>query len=415
MLRYKYVFLLVLLILLVLPATGFTKEIDSLDELLKKYDSTRCKVCHEQIYTDWEKSLHSKPLVGPFGKTLGTLQDYLKQRDGELKKSHEVTESTKEYMLPCFKCHIPQLEDATEKVAKEIADAVLKENYDVIDKLQINCIICHNRNSIVRKFRDGLPEKDVVYGTKDIGGAHADTVFTKSKVNSMMADSSFCGGCHQGPNVLHSPEPMWCVSNYDSMLQNYIPNGGDKGCQDCHMRAPDTGHRFPPNYDDPAFELKRLKEHFKFELSAMAYTFQIKTPKLVSIPMVVVKTKTIPIELGHRMPDGCPSPTHFAVNVVVKSKDGKEIFNETKYYMPQKKLGYSENKMVFASLRKLSLMRDTALQPFKTNEENFEIKLPAGIEDAVVEASLKLVVEPGVATSTFDLYKLTKHVSIKGN
>ncbi|KJU83553.1 hypothetical protein MBAV_004253 [Candidatus Magnetobacterium bavaricum] len=83
--------------------------------------------------------------------------------------------------------------------------------------------------------------------------------------------------------------------------------------------------------------------------------------------------------------------------------------------MPQKKLGYQDNTMVFASLRKLSLMRDTSLQPFRSNEETFEVKLPPGVEDAIVEASLTLVVEPGVKDSVYELGTFTKEVSLKGH
>ncbi|MBF0320135.1 MAG: hypothetical protein HQL01_10090 [Nitrospirae bacterium] len=404
---------------LMIPETAMakTKEYGTLKEVIEAYDSSRCKPCHEQIYKDWEKAAHSMPIMGPFNKTLGTLQDYLKQRNpekGELKKSNEVTKSIKEYMMPCFVCHVPQLKEMSEKAAQELADAVLKENYDVLEKLQINCIVCHNQMAIIRTFRDGNPEPDTVYGNKDLGGAHADKVFTKSKRHEMIEDASFCGQCHQGPNILHSAEPIWCVSNLDSWLQSYIPNGGDKNCQDCHMREPGTGHRFPPNYQDHKYELDRLKKHIKFEASAMAYTQQIKVPELISTPMVVIKTKTWSEGIGHRFTDGCPSPSHFLLKVKVTAKDGKELFNETKYYFPQKKRGDSVNTVVFASLRKLSLMRDTALQPFKTNEETFEVKLPKEVEDATVEASLILVIEPGVKESIYDLGSFKKFVSTKG-
>ncbi|MEO5361216.1 MAG: multiheme c-type cytochrome ExtKL [Nitrospirota bacterium] len=407
---------------LMIPVSAMAKEYGTLKEVIDAYDSSRCKQCHEQIYKDWEKAAHSMPIMGPFNKTLGTLQDYLKQRNpekGEFKKSNEVTKSMKEYMMPCFVCHVPQLREMSEKAAQELADAVLKENYDVLEKLQINCIVCHNQISILRKFRDGNPEPDTVYGNKDLGGAHADKVFTKSKRHEMMEDSSFCGQCHQGPNVvtslvLPSSEPMWCVSNYDSWLQNYIPNGGDKNCQDCHMRAPNTGHRFPPNYQDYKYEMERLKKHIKFDATAMAYTQQIKVPELISIPMVVIKTKTWTEEIGHRFTDGCPSPSHFLLKVTVKGKDGKELFNETKYYFPQKKRADAENKVIFASLRKLTLLRDTTLQPFKANEETFEVKLPKDVEDATVEATLTLVIEPGVKEAVYELGKFSKFVSIKG-
>jgi len=389
------------------------KEAQSVQELIKMYDSSECKQCHQDYVTDWEKSLHAQPLLGPFDKTLGTLKDYLAQRDNELAKSKEVTSSIKEYMMPCFICHIPQLEDASEKAAQEVADAVTKGDMDILYQLNINCLICHNRNAIVRKFRDGNPLPDAVYGTKDLG-THGSKAYPKAVKQEMMKDPSFCGGCHQGPNVLHSAEPMWCVSNYDSYLQAYIPRGGDKTCQQCHMEKNDynkTGHRFPPNYDDTDLSYKRLRDAIKFDVSAMAYIFQIKTPEIKSIPTAVVRTR-INHSVGHRFPDGCPSPTHFLLKVVLKDNSGKEIGIQEKYLMPQLKLGYEENKMVFASLRKLSLMRDTSLQPLEDRVDEFEFKLPEGVRDVKVEASLTFVVEPGVESSVFKLYNVEKEAHI---
>ncbi|MCI4625962.1 MAG: hypothetical protein L3V56_08365 [Candidatus Magnetoovum sp. WYHC-5] len=391
------------------------KEAKTLDELIKMYDSSSCEQCHADYVKDWKHSLHSKPLVGPFNKTLGTLIGYIKERDKELVKSKEVTDSMKEYMMPCFICHIPQLQEASEEVAKEIAKACVEENFPVLEKLTINCLICHNRNSIIRKFRDGNPVPDAVYSATKTG-QHANPAYPKIEKNEMMADSSFCGQCHQGPNILHSAEPMWCTSNYDSYLQAYIPKGGDKSCQDCHMEKTDynkTGHRFPPNYDDAELSMKRLKDAIQFDLKAKAYTFAIKAPAPKMVPTLVINTE-IQHNVAHRFPDGCPSPTHFKLDVVVKDKAGKELFNVGRYYMPMKKLGYAENKMVFASLRKLSLMRDTSLQPFEDKKEEFEFELPEGVDEVVVEATLKFIVEPGVEKSVFELYKVTKEASLKG-
>ena len=409
----KFFPFLMLALLLVVPGQAIAKEAANVQELIKMYDSSECYKCHEDYYKDWQKSLHAQPLLGPFDKTLGTLQDYISQRDKELAKSKEVTSSMKEYMMPCFICHIPQLGDASEQAAQEVADAVTKGDMNILYELNINCLICHNRNAIVRRFRDGNPEPDAVYGTKE-SGSHGSKAYPKKIKQEMMKDPSFCGGCHQGPNVLHSAEPMWCVSNYDSYQQAYIPRGGDKTCQQCHMEKTDynkTGHRFPPNYDDPELSLKRLRDAVKFNVSALAYIFRIKTPELKSIPMAVVRTH-IEHNIGHRFPDGCPSPTHFLLKVVVKDKAGKVIGEAEKYYMPQLKLGYEENEMVFASMRKLSLMRDTALQPLEDKNEEFEFKLPEGVRDVKVEATLTFIVEPGVDTSVLELYKVEKDASI---
>ncbi len=400
---------------LLIPVTGQAKEVDTLKELIKMYDSTSCKQCHAELYQDWEKSLHSKAMIGPYGKTLGTIIGYVKARETELKKSKEVTTSIKDYLKPCLICHIPQMMELSEKGAQELAKAIVDQDMDVLTELNVNCLVCHNRNAIVRKFKEGNPEKDTVYGPNKTG-AHGHAKYTKLKQQSMMKDPAFCGQCHQGPNVTNSDEPMWCVSNYDSYLQNYIPNGGDKTCQECHMQKDadnKTGHRFPPNYDDPKYEMKRLKEHIKLDMSAFAYIFRIKEPEESVIPTLIVRTK-VSHDIGHRFPDGCPSPTHFGLDIVVKGPDGKVLFKEKKYYMPQKKFGYEKNDMTFASFRKLSLMRDTALQPFKDNKEEFEFKLPPGVEDVTVEANLYFFVEPLDKSSKMDLYSITKKASISG-
>lgn len=409
----KMFLILALSLVVALPIVANAKEAKNVKELIEMYDSSACEQCHKDYVKDWEHSLHAQPLLGPFAKTLGTLKGYMKIRDTELAKSKEVTSSIKEYMEPCFICHIPQIQDASEEAAQEIADAVVNEKMEILTELTINCLICHNRNAIVRKFRDGNPAPDAVYGANK-EGKHAFAKYPHIKKSEIMSDPAFCGGCHQGPNVLHSAEPMWCVSNYDSYLHAYVPRGGDKTCQDCHMEKTDynkTGHRFPPNYDDTELSYKRLRDAIKFDVSALAYVFNIKTPEKKTIPMGVVRTK-IEHKVAHRFPDGCPSPTHFLLEVKVTDKGGKEVFSAHKYYMPQKKLGYKENVMVFASLRKLSLMRDTALQPFEDKVEEFEFELPEGVKDIKVKATLTFVVEPGVEASVFKLYEVEKDASI---
>jgi len=419
----KLFFMLFLALTFLVFTQANAKEAKNLKELIQMYDTKECQTCHADYFKDWEKSLHSKPLLGPFDKTLGTLKDYLSQREKELAKSKEVTQSMKEYMMPCFICHIPQLQDLSEEGAKELADVVMKENLDMLYQLNINCLICHNRNALVRKFRDGNPEPDAVYGVKETG-VHVAPSYPKRIKSEMMKDPSFCGGCHQGPNVLHSAEPIWCVSNYDSYLQAYIPSDCNDGstCQSCHMAKTDyntTGHRFPPNYDDRELSIRRLKEAVQFTMYPLAYTFAIKTPdpadkakmKTNYMPKVVVKTK-ITHNIAHRFPDGCPSPTHFSLEISIKDSAGTELKKFTKVLMPQKKLGYEENKMVFASLRKLSLMRDTALQPCKDQVDEFEFDLPEGVKDIKVQGNLTLIVEPGVQKSVFELYKIEKDISL---
>ncbi len=51
----------------------------TLDELIKMFDSSSCKGCHEKIYEQWEKSHHARPLIGMDDMML--LTQYLKRVD----------------------------------------------------------------------------------------------------------------------------------------------------------------------------------------------------------------------------------------------------------------------------------------------------------------------------------------------
>ncbi len=39
-------------------------QASSVTELIAMFDSSSCKECHEQIYEQWEKSHHARPLNG---------------------------------------------------------------------------------------------------------------------------------------------------------------------------------------------------------------------------------------------------------------------------------------------------------------------------------------------------------------
>ncbi len=39
-------------------------KVSTLDELIKMFDSSSCKECHEKIYEQWEKSHHARSLMG---------------------------------------------------------------------------------------------------------------------------------------------------------------------------------------------------------------------------------------------------------------------------------------------------------------------------------------------------------------
>jgi hypothetical protein len=116
--------------------------------------------------------------------------------------------------------------------------------------------------------------------------------------------------------------------------------------------------------------------------------------------------------------------------VTAKTKDGKEIFRDSKIYMPQATNSRGD-AMVYGAHFKMGYSRDTSLQPLKTKVETFEIKFPyedvekekgkpkvreikAKEMDVTVELRYQLDPAPGEPDKdSFSYYKDTKKVTIQ--
>ncbi len=277
----------VFLLFMSAPARPETSpKASTLDELIRMFDSSSCKECHEKIYEQWEKSHHARPLIGMDDMML--LTQYLKRVDRPDKPADKAIKQD----FPCFKCHFPQIKYGTDAVAGEIAKAMLTGDKATIRKLNISCLVCHNEKAVVH----GRPEKGVVYGSKDVPDHEGRPV----KKSPLLKNSLLCGQCHGLGPVLDSPDmPVQCATLYGSYMHAYIPSGGTQTCQECHMK--DAGHYMPPNFNARDELSARLRQSLPMEVQTLAYTFHPDDKAF--FPMVVVKTK-ITSKAGHRIPDG---------------------------------------------------------------------------------------------------------------
>ncbi len=282
------------------------KKARSIDELAAMYDSSKCKECHEQIYNDWEKSIHSRSIFGT-GRTAATIKTtvtvgLMGWKFSGVKKPEDVQVK---HLMICAKCHLPQLAEATDEVAKEIvknvfvytdpnaSDDARNKAVATLSKVNINCLICHQRNAITHKWVDGFPEKDTVYGFKD--GAHADPAHPKMRTSLIMDESILCGQCHgQGPNF-ELENPSQCATLYASYNMVYRAEGGQEKCQDCHMKKSKLGHNMQ-SYRDPGMG----KAAVDFKVEAMGYQWRDGSRM---VPQAIVKVEMIN-RAGHGIPDG---------------------------------------------------------------------------------------------------------------
>jgi len=279
------------------------KKAKTIDELAKMYDSSSCKGCHSEIYAQWEKSHHARPLMGVKGGLMLTPLALKKGTPGSTAFSEDDPKKMKIGSYPCFKCHLPQaITSAEDSVAVELTEALLAKDTAKVGKLQITCIVCHNEKAIIHKRELGAPEKGVLYGTKDVP-SHMDGTFKTVKKSAILKDPVFCGQCHGlGPN-LEFDQPVQCANLYGSYLHAYIPSGGTQSCQDCHMK-PINGkadHLIAPNWNDQKATEELLSKAISLDVQTLGYEWLKKAGALV--PKIVVNTK-ITTTAGHRIPDG---------------------------------------------------------------------------------------------------------------
>jgi hypothetical protein len=277
-------------------------------ELVARYDSSSCAECHEEAHDQWARSVHSRSIFGT-GRTAATFMTAI--RNGLMDWPASGVKSPKdvkvEHLMGCTKCHLPQLADATDAVAQEIVttieewrDAMMEDDEARIEKakktltsLNINCLVCHNRNAVIHKWTDGFPQKDTVYGSQD--GEHADPKFPKMAKGLSLSESIFCGQCHgQGPN-LELPNPTQCATGYGSYLFAYIPEGGDKTCQQCHMRESGLGHDMQ-SYRSEVMAKKAVDMHVEAQAVFWRDNRELRPKATVRVEL---RNNT-----GHGVPDG---------------------------------------------------------------------------------------------------------------
>jgi nitrate/TMAO reductase-like tetraheme cytochrome c subunit len=303
----SFKFLFVLLLIAVIPlavfAAGDTQKAKTIDELVKMYDSTSCKDCHTEIYEQWEKSLHARSIFGPaeVGRTAATFKTTIEVGfkdwpNSGVKKPEDVQVK---HLVLCTKCHLPQLADAEDSVAKEIVKNIyaFKEIGDeaskTLQKLNINCLVCHNRNAIVHKWTDGYPQKNAVYGVKD--GKHDADSHPVMKTSKVMKESILCGQCHGlGPNF-ELDNPTQCATLYGSYLWAYQAEGGKETCQECHMGKSKLGHNMQ-SYRSP--EMAKIAVDLKVE----AYGYQWRD--IATTTPAALVTVELTNKAGHAIPDG---------------------------------------------------------------------------------------------------------------
>lgn len=416
------------------PAGGGSESIaakkgqaGTMAELARMYDSGPCAACHRAVYDEWRGSAHAASLFGK-GRTAAALRAAVV--DGLMRWPYSGVKTdndvTVRHLMGCAKCHLPQLADAGDPVARETV-AALADWQGALDRndqaaagqaagklaaLNIGCLICHNRNAVIHKWTDGYPKAGEVYGSKE--GAHPGGDFPVLRKSPILREAILCGQCHGlGPN-LELDNPTQCATSYGSYLYTYRAQGGTETCQDCHMRKSKIGHGTGPGAGaTPAREA--------LDVAADARGFQWRDGNRY-VPRIAVEV-AMTNKAGHALPGGGAAQKRLVLEVAAKTAGGTEIFSRTRTYMPIAQRFGRSDRTGRGPYEKTGIVEDTALPANRTVRERFDILMeppdPGPPEEkrppleVTVHVTLRLV-DPGMAGANGDTwFESTKVVRLE--
>ena len=181
-------------------------------------DPGRCKICHGEIYKQWQGSMHSNAWIDPVFQALWKIGD--DETNGAIRNL-------------CAGCHSP-----IGTVGEEILFDPTKGRFGASDIAEkgVQCDFCHTVSaSSWRDTPTGEPMNgslimdpgDVKRGPyKDSDSPGHDTAYSK-----LHTSAEFCGSCH---HVFHPATNFPIERTYDEWKSSVYAQAGIV-CQDCHM------------------------------------------------------------------------------------------------------------------------------------------------------------------------------------
>lgn len=295
-------------------------------------DPTVCGGCHNEIYEQWNGSMHSNAWKDPV---------FLKLYAMASEETKGLTDSF------CVRCHVPVglLKDEIPP-----ADGSKLSN---ISKKGIQCDFCHTvngSNGIGNGAYISSPGKIKRGPLKDSASSYHETAYS-----DLHTKSEFCGMCH---DVTHPVNEKPIERTYTEWKESPYNTGDPKTsiyCQDCHMRQkpglPSTGateRRNNPGKDAKGGpDREHIYTHYfaggnallpgilgsqdhnllAIERLQNAARIDIITPEKVKAgETAIIKVKVTNIGAGHKLPTGLTEAREMWLEVSVKDAKGNEIF-----------------------------------------------------------------------------------------
>jgi len=381
-------------------------------ELSRFIDPDTCGMCHDDIFAQWQNSMHNLAHHDPIYEKIAL---FLRK---DLVDQDEIAEAES-----CVKCHTPV--GFVSGFPKKLSDDLSKT--PAIAKKGIQCDYCHSAVKIKKIYNNGL-ELDPGQGEDNPGikrGPLNDSKsdFHQSAFSQVHTESKICGTCHSVRHVvfktkLETTYEEWFTSPYNSK---------DKAkrvtCQGCHMYQrpgfPATGSTARPKNPGVASSDGPEREHvfthnfvggnsfipnlFKDSQKPKMVEERLQNAAKISLDKknsgfdhLVFKVKNI--GAGHYLPTGLTNIRQMWLEIVVKNRQGELLYssglvNENNYINEKKTILYNtifgdgEGNPVINVSKAKEILKDKRIPPKEEAQEIFSFK-NIKKEDLVITARL---------------------------
>ena len=309
--------------------------------------SEKCKRCHLRAFEEWEASAQSRSIVtAPFRITL---ERYLAKAD-------------KKDQAMCFQCHAPHIAEYGELLSRFIKEVQSKDPH--MDG--VGCPQCHLIHDVDVKTRPPVPTFQL--GKTIFGGYDkaAENLAHQSQKLELFRSSQFCVTCHDSlPKTAQMAKdlPDWLGAWKTSQAEK-----SGKPCQSCHM---------PEAVDESANgeKVRKVANHSfpgRFgKVRAEAVELDVSTTVKGKSSQVDVTIKSL---VPHNLPLPHPGWSRVVVDLSIKGKNLKTVYNEQRYY--QRVFGGADGKETVLDFEAQKVLQDTLLQPEETRQESFTFPTP---------------------------------------
>ena len=272
-------------IFIISPEFELPIDLGKTPEGIESISAASCGKCHEEIYKEWQTSMHSKAWKDPYFKV-----DF--EYDGRLQV--------------CLNCHTP-LKDQQKHLVTGFSDSskfrpILEDNPDFNPDLRnegVTCAVCHVRDGFILGPRENIDAPHVVRQDNKLSDGH-----------------SICSRCHM---VMGNSWDTFYRYPPCGTFAEALEAGGKPECAKCHM--PDKRHSLTSDS-----ELKIHRQHIwrgghDPEMVKKGLTIEVKSRVKSEGKVILSLTNS---GANHSIPTGTPD-RHLRVTFRLINKKGELI------------------------------------------------------------------------------------------